>query len=456
MKNRKKSIVVTGAAIMLAAIMVLGGGTYAYLQGSTKDVVNNFHTNKVLVELKETTGNDYEIIPGTTQSKDPKVTVDNTVDSYVYVEITDATDGLVDYTIADGWTKLDGYDNIYYREVAANAETKTFSVLAGDSVTYDAALGNSDMVEGDALKDGVALTFKAHAIQSEPFANAVDAYKQMPTFVSSAADLKEMLQQNGGNIILQDNITVEDGIQLGILKDSSIDFNGKTFSGAFENGTTTNGGPSVNLVLRDPNNNGGYSIDSELVKLPGGGMRQIGAVTAWQPTITIESGKYRHDNAVVYCQLQRSSETVGVVINGGTFEGKGNASVVADIIGSVEINGGTFNATKEGDGSGECIYLSWGSQRVPTITTINDGTFNADGRLFYIKSQSGYTQKIEVKGGNFNVAPGGKLVEVSGNVPATDILVITGGTFNVDPSDYVDTEHYNVTKSNDKWTVTAK
>lgn len=74
------------------------------------------------------------------------------MDSYVYVEITDATEGLVSYAIADGWTKLDGYDNIYYREVAANAETKTFSVLAGDSVTYDAALGNSDMMEGDALK----------------------------------------------------------------------------------------------------------------------------------------------------------------------------------------------------------------------------------------------------------------------------------------------------------------
>ncbi len=235
------------------------------------------------------------------------------------------------YTIS-----FNGYDNVYYREVKSSNEKQEFYVLKDNKVTYDAALGNSDMMEGDALKDGVALTFKAHAIQSEPFANAVDAYKQMPTFVSSAADLKEMLQQNGGNIILQDNITVEDGIQLGILKDSSIDFNGKTFSGAFENGTTTNGGPSVNLVLRDPNNNGGYSIDSELVKLPGGGMRQIGAVTAWQPTITIESGKYRHDNAVVYCQLQRSSETVGVVINGGTFEGKGNASVVADIIGSVE------------------------------------------------------------------------------------------------------------------------
>ena len=171
MKVNKKKVVTTGLAVALAAAIALGGGTYAYLQGTTKDVVNNFNTNKVLVELNETTGNDYEIIPGTTQSKDPKVTVDNTVDSYVYVEITDATDGLVDYAIADGWTKLDGYDNIYYREVAANAETKTFSVLAGDSVTYDAALENSDMA-----KDDVALTFKAHAIQSKPFENAASAY----------------------------------------------------------------------------------------------------------------------------------------------------------------------------------------------------------------------------------------------------------------------------------------
>ena len=126
MKDNKKKVVITGLAVVLAAAMALGGGTYAYLQGTTEDVVNNFNTNKVLVELNETTGNDYNIIPGTTQEKDPKVTVDNTVDSYVYVEITDATEGLVSYAIADGWTKLDGYDNIYYREVAANAETKTF------------------------------------------------------------------------------------------------------------------------------------------------------------------------------------------------------------------------------------------------------------------------------------------------------------------------------------------
>ena len=213
MKINKKKVVATGLAVALTAAMVLGGGTYAYLQGTTKDVVNNFNTNKVLVELNETTGNDYNIIPGTTQEKDPKVTVDNTVDSYVYVEITDATEGLVSYAIADGWTKLDGYDNIYYREVAANAETKTFSVLAGDSVTYDAALGNSDMMEGDALKDGVALTFKARAIQSKPFENAVSAYLYIDAdyIASTSSELETALKdaKDGDTIVLNNDMVLD-------------------------------------------------------------------------------------------------------------------------------------------------------------------------------------------------------------------------------------------------------
>ena len=213
MKINKKKVVATGLAVALTAAMVLGGGTYAYLQGTTKDVVNNFNTNKVLVELNETTGNDYNIIPGTTQEKDPKVTVDNTVDSYVYVEITDATEGLVSYAIADGWTKLDGYDNIYYREVAANAETKTFSVLAGDSVTYDAALGNSDMMEGDALKDGIALTFKARAIQSKPFENAVSAYLYIDAdyIASTSSELETALKdaKDGDTIVLNNDMVLD-------------------------------------------------------------------------------------------------------------------------------------------------------------------------------------------------------------------------------------------------------
>lgn len=167
--SKKKKILTSALAVALAAVMLMGG-TYAYLQDETDEVTNNFKTNDVFVDLDETTGSDYNIIPGTEQAKDPKVTVDNTVDAYVYVEITDNTDGLVTYEIADGWTLVDGFTNVYYREVAADADVKEFSVLKDDKVIYDAALENSDMVdENGNLKADVALTFKAYAIQKEPF-----------------------------------------------------------------------------------------------------------------------------------------------------------------------------------------------------------------------------------------------------------------------------------------------
>ena len=92
---------------------------------------------------------------------------------------------------------------------------------------------------------------------------------------------------------------------------------------------------------------------------------------------------------------------------------------------------------------------------MPSITTINGGTFNADKRVFFVRVNTNYTQKIVVTGGTFNVAEGGSLIQVSsGN--ASDYLTITGGTFNVDPSAYVDTANYDITNSGSTWTVTAK
>ena len=115
MEGKKKKLLTTGLAVALAALLLIGGGTFAYLQAQTDDTVNTFSTNEVKVDLTETTGENYNIIPGTTQKKDPKVTVDNSVDAYVYVKVTDKTDGLVTYEIAEGWTKLEGYDDVYYR-----------------------------------------------------------------------------------------------------------------------------------------------------------------------------------------------------------------------------------------------------------------------------------------------------------------------------------------------------
>lgn len=188
-----------------------GGGTIAYLQGETGDVVNEFKTNKVLVELNETgtdengVNNSYNIIPGTEQSKDPKVTVDNTVDAYVFVEVTDKTDGLIRYEIAGGWIALTGYEDknpkVYYREVAGDAAVKVFDILEENKVIYDAALENSDMLKNNKLKSGIALSFKASAVQKAAFADAAAAY----AVKSNGSDVRAALE-NGNSVILGTDI----------------------------------------------------------------------------------------------------------------------------------------------------------------------------------------------------------------------------------------------------------
>ena len=76
MKSKKK-MTTTALAVALAVLLLIGGGTFAYLQSTSKDVKNNFSANQVTVNLNETTGSDYNIVPGTSQKKDPKVTVNN-------------------------------------------------------------------------------------------------------------------------------------------------------------------------------------------------------------------------------------------------------------------------------------------------------------------------------------------------------------------------------------------
>ena len=224
----KKKMLTTGLAVALAVLLLIGGGTFAYLQSNSDDVKNSFKTNKVMVDLAETTGSDYDIIPGTTEKKDPTVTVDATVDAYVYVEVKDATGGLVDYTVADGWKALPGFDGVYYREVAKADAEQTFGVLKDNKGTYSEALENSDMLNADGtLKDGVELTFKAYAIQQKGFDDAVAAYKQVPAEAGTAADVEEAVKA-GKAVELTDDVTVSVAAVTG--KDVKVDLNNKTMT----------------------------------------------------------------------------------------------------------------------------------------------------------------------------------------------------------------------------------
>lgn len=255
--GKKKKLMVTAIAGAMAATIAVGGGTFAYFQSQTQDVKNEFKTEQVNVEISETP-REYDIIPGTEQDKDPKLTITNTVDSFLFVKVTDKTYGLVTYTIADGWTKLDGYDDVYYRKVTAdfddegNVKSQEFDILKDNKVSYDKSLVNEDMLDGEGnLRTDVALSFEGFAIQARPFTDPTDsadptsaptekqaaanAYEQQPIKVSSINDIKNAISAapNGAtvNIVLTDDITTTEQIDVRNKNlDLIIDGNGHTMT----------------------------------------------------------------------------------------------------------------------------------------------------------------------------------------------------------------------------------
>lgn len=185
--QKKWKIGRTGIILGIVTLLLAGGSAWAYLHGSSPYVVNVFAVNGLEVKIWETTGSDYDIIPGTDQDKDPFITVENTEDAYVYVLVDDKTQGLVSYEIADGWQELDSRDieavkqtqRVYYREVNAPDANKKFSVLQGNKVHYASSIENDDLVNSDgSLKDDLQLNFKAHAAQTAGFTDAKDAFLQ--------------------------------------------------------------------------------------------------------------------------------------------------------------------------------------------------------------------------------------------------------------------------------------
>lgn len=177
MANNKKKLMTTIIAASMAAALVLGGGSYAYLQSQSGTVTNRFQTNQVMVSLSETGSTQYNIIPGVNDTKDPTVTLNNTIDAFVFVKISDKTEGVVGYTTADGWTEIselfDAASNtkVYYRKAAGGDTEKNLAVLKDNAVSYQAALTNDDMtpLEGK----NITLTFEALAIQARPFVDPV-------------------------------------------------------------------------------------------------------------------------------------------------------------------------------------------------------------------------------------------------------------------------------------------
>lgn len=163
-------------ALLLALTLVVGvvaGGTIAWLVDQTGTVTNTFTVGDVNVELTETGINTdgektFQLIPGTSYEKDPKVTIKaNSVACYLFVRF-DEVNSPKDYleytstlTTTNDWIQLTGAKdtegkpvNVWYREVSNSAADQSWDLLA----KLDATSNNTVKVKTTVVKAGTDTT----------------------------------------------------------------------------------------------------------------------------------------------------------------------------------------------------------------------------------------------------------------------------------------------------------
>lgn len=167
----KKKIFGLVLAVALVTSCVVGG-VLAWLTDSSDEVKNVFTTSDIQVTLTEESGtqadgsHQFQMIPGWTIKKDPKVTVEaNSVDCYLFVKLDKSAnfDEYMTYEMAEGWTALDGQTGVYYREVTELREDQSFPVLKNDQVTVKETVTKADMVTAETKQP--SLTIEAYASQ---------------------------------------------------------------------------------------------------------------------------------------------------------------------------------------------------------------------------------------------------------------------------------------------------
>ncbi len=183
-------------ALILALVLVFGaavGGTIAYLTDTTDSITNTFTVGKVAITLTETFNTDTDsdgeedawqaqLIPGTTYTKDPVVTVtDDSEDCWLFVKFEEKNDAATylnytsNLTAENDWTRGDGTNipsNVWYRAVNKADATKSFHLLDGDTVTINSTAVTNENMNTAA---NAQLVYTAYACQKANM-TAVDAW----------------------------------------------------------------------------------------------------------------------------------------------------------------------------------------------------------------------------------------------------------------------------------------
>lgn len=175
--NIKKILTGVVALTLVAAISV--GATLAYLT-ATDSKTNTFTVGKVGITLTETYTQNSKLIPGSTITKIPVVTVsDNSEDCYLRVKVTiPAKMKAVLENVPDapsGWTltlPAEGSNIYVYTKDTKASKTNSFTIF--ESLTVKSNIDNT-LFEDWAITDK-DMSIVAEAIQSEGFATPALAW----------------------------------------------------------------------------------------------------------------------------------------------------------------------------------------------------------------------------------------------------------------------------------------
>lgn len=161
-------------ALMLSVVLLVGcvvGGTLAWLVDTSATVTNTFTVGDINIDLAETTGPDYKILPGGTSKKDPTLTVQKGSEKcWVYVLI-DNTVVLGDVAVATpnidtaNWEVVatSGTKTLYRYKAVVDASSAEQKLPVFTSVAYKDTITKENI---DTLKD-TKIVLQGYAHQSE-------------------------------------------------------------------------------------------------------------------------------------------------------------------------------------------------------------------------------------------------------------------------------------------------
>ncbi len=184
-----KALVLTSAVTLALSGAV--GGTIAWLI-SKDTVTNTFTYGDIDITLDETDvvtddegnkTNEYEMVPGNAITKDPTVTVEaGSEDCWLFVQLEESAnfDDFMTYEIADGWTALEGYENVFYMTVDSPAEDITYTVIKDNTVNVrdDVTKEMLNALDSGETADYPTLTVTAYGVQRDENIEALDTAEE--------------------------------------------------------------------------------------------------------------------------------------------------------------------------------------------------------------------------------------------------------------------------------------